>query len=330
MAFLRSILRITTVLAFAGHAFALPATMRETALAADGTTVPAYVMQSPTAPAVAAPMVAAAPAPAEEESGLKKALPFIAIAGLVGLGCMAVMNDGSSSQLQSLATDMNNTFEADARVRPSYQRNEHGETSIDNSPPETPIVRDELDKYISEKIDKELFAQFDSAGDATKFCPKYKSLNRQQKVQMWTTVNTAIIQYESGWRPTDRMKEVGFGHPDPITGKQVVSEGLYALSYQDMQSYPFCKFNWEKDRPLYNKNAKDPRISILDPKTNIDCGLRILAQKIQKDGAAIVKACRKGDSKPCAYWSTLATPGTHGNSKVNQITQLTKRLPFCN
>lgn len=327
MAFLRSILRITTVLAFAGHAFALPATMRETALAADGTTVPAYVMQTQAAPAVAAPMVAAAPAPAEEESGFKKALPFIAIAGLVGLGCMAVMNDSSSSQLQSLATDMNNTFEADARTRPSYQRNERGETSVDNSPPETPIVRDELDKYISEKIDKELFDKFDSAKDAELFCPKYRTLNRKQKVEMWTTLNTAVIQYESGWRPTDRMKERGF-KPDPITGQQVYSEGLYALSYQDQQSYPFCKFNWEADKQL--KNRKDPRNSILDPKINIDCGLRILAQKIHNDGRAVVKHCRQNDPPPCAYWSVLAEPKTHGNSKVNQITQLTKRLPFCN
>jgi hypothetical protein len=61
---------------------------------------------------------------------------------------------------------------------------------------------------------------------------------------------------------------------DPVTGKQVASEGLLQLSYQDVPNYgsvlkyPLCKIQWSKDKSL---SVTDPKKTILDPYINLEC-----------------------------------------------------------
>jgi hypothetical protein len=54
------------------------------------------------------------------------------------------------------------------------------------------------------------------------------------------------------------------------------SEGLLQLAYADQKRYG-CDFNWQVDRAL---KANDPAKTILQPKNNLECGVKILFNQI--------------------------------------------------
>ena len=54
------------------------------------------------------------------------------------------------------------------------------------------------------------------------------------------------------------------------------SQGLLQLAYADQKRYG-CNFDWQMDRTL---KANDPAKTILQPKNNLQCGVRILVNKI--------------------------------------------------
>lgn len=103
---------------------------------------------------------------------------------------------------------------------------------------------------------------------------------------------------------------------DAVTGAQVYSEGLLQMSYQDTQWYTFCEFDWSKDR---NLSATDPRKTIFDPKKNLACGLRVLANQIAKKGLIAVTSG--------TYWAVI-TPGNKYN-KLAEIRALVAKSPGC-
>lgn len=170
-------------------------------------------------------------------------------------------------------------------------------------------------------IGEELFSEFDSAKDAKRICPKYESLQRQQKISVWGELISAVAYYESGWNPASRMVETTMG-TDPVTGKQVASEGLLQLSYQDVPNYksilkyPACKIDWQKDKGLA---VTDPKKSIFDPTVNLECGLRIMASQIQKKGYVILSSG--------VYWAVLKDGGKY--SKVDSIIKMVRKIGFC-
>ena len=130
-----------------------------------------------------------------------------------------------------------------------------------------------------------------------------------------------MAYFESGWKPTSRMTETTMGI-DPVTGKQVESEGLLQLSYQDVPNYgsvlkfPACKIDWQKDKSL---SAIDPKKTILDLYINLECGLRILGSQIKKKGSAILSSG--------VYWSVLKEGGKY--SKVESIIDMITKTGLC-
>lgn len=167
------------------------------------------------------------------------------------------------------------------------------------------------------KVVKEVLPQLDKAKDVTEICPKYASLTDDQKAAMWSEFISAVAYPESGWDATSRMTETTMG-TDPVTGKQVASEGLLQLSYQDVRTYPFCKFDWSKDKSLA---PKDPKKTILDPYINLDCGIRIMAQIAEKRGGVMFSEN--------VYWSVLKRGGKY--SKIDSIiARVRKNQPKCN
>jgi hypothetical protein len=72
---------------------------------------------------------------------------------------------------------------------------------------------------------------------------------------------------------------------------------LLQLTYEDANRYG-CDFNWETDRTL---KATDPAKTILQPKNNLECGVKILDQQMIGQHKRLLS--RTG------YWSTLR-PGT--------------------
>lgn len=153
------------------------------------------------------------------------------------------------------------------------------------------------------------------SNDIHEFCPRYAALDEKRRANFWAYLISAMAKYESGFNPTSRYTETTMG-VDPVTGKQVVSEGLLQLSYQDVQGYTYCKFDWLKDKLL---GLSDPKRTILDPYINLDCGIRILAGQVAKKGAIGLKSG--------VYWAVLKVGGKY--SKLPEITRLTQALPFC-
>ena len=154
------------------------------------------------------------------------------------------------------------------------------------------------------------------SADVEDFCPRYHSLGRAARVNFWAYLVSAVAKFESGHNPLTRFHESTMG-TDPISGEPVHSEGLLQLSYQDIRGYPFCKFDWQKDLAF---PRGDPRRTILNPFTNLDCGIRILAQQVHRKGKI---ALTTG-----VYWSVLKSGGKY--SRLNEISAFTQSLPFCN
>lgn len=153
------------------------------------------------------------------------------------------------------------------------------------------------------------------ADDITTFCPRYYSLDNNQRANTWAALFSAVAKYESAYSPTSRMHETTMG-TDPVTGKPVYSEGLLQLSYQDVQWANWCEFDWNKDR---NLSATDPKKTILDPYKNLYCGVGIMAKQITRTGLITV---RSG-----AYWAVLRSGGSY--QKISSIASLVKQMPFC-
>jgi len=156
----------------------------------------------------------------------------------------------------------------------------------------------------------------DQAQDIGIFCTNYPKLTRDQRVLAWAQLFVGISRWESSWNPTERtLENQGI---DVITHKQVYSEGLLQLSYQDITGWHFCKFDWEKDKKL---RSNDLHRTIFNPYNNLYCGIGIMAT-ITHDTHSITNA---GDKH---YWSTLEPHGS--NSKIPSITaELRRALPFC-
>ena len=169
-----------------------------------------------------------------------------------------------------------------------------------------------------------LFASFDKAEDSVLFCPKYKTLTKEQKITLWTEMFSAIAFFESSWDPINRMEEsqTSFPDPDPVTGNPVTSEGLLQMSYQDTVNYAhwlgkgWCGFDWQKDRL---RGANDPLKTILDAKINLSCGIKVMANQIERRGSVILSSG--------VYWAVLKRGGTY--SRVEQITAMTKKVQGC-
>jgi hypothetical protein len=90
----------------------------------------------------------------------------------------------------------------------------------------------------------------------------------------------------------------------------VRSEGLLQLTYVDAKRYG-CDFDWKKDKELA---VKDPDKTILQPKNNLQCGIRILHAQLIDKGKPL--AWRK------SYWSTLQPRNPTFKLFVKQMTNV--------
>ena len=155
------------------------------------------------------------------------------------------------------------------------------------------------------------------ADDIEIFCPAYRKLSEDSRLNFWGQFFAALAYHESGWSPVSRMVEKNFTSKDSVTKMQVVSEGLLQLSYQDEKSYGFdCGFDWNKDKELA---AKDPKKTILDPYNNLRCGIKIMSAQL--------KRLRSITLSRNVYWAVLKTGGA--NTKIAEISRKTRTLKIC-
>ena len=71
---------------------------------------------------------------------------------------------------------------------------------------------------------------------------------------------------------------------DEVSGREGRTSGLLQLTYEDQKRYG-CDFDWERDKTL---KANDPERTILQPKNNLEYGVKILEKQIIEKHKALL------------------------------------------
>jgi hypothetical protein len=176
-------------------------------------------------------------------------------------------------------------------------------------------------RYTQDAVAKYGDSLYKGAGDIADFCPSYNRLGQQDRINFWVQLIAAMAKYESGFNPASRYTESTLGI-DSVTGKQVVSEGLLQLSYQDEKNYKsflppgVCDFDNVADQQYA---TSDLRRSILNPNKNLTCAVGILNRQIENHGNIGVASG--------AYWAVIKT--NSGHHRLAEIKAITNALSFC-
>lgn len=135
--------------------------------------------------------------------------------------------------------------------------------------------------------------------DVRRYCPHFYDMSDADKRAFWAYFFQALAAAEAGLNPTTHVHhtEPAVDVTDQVTHIKVRSQGLLQLTYEDQKRYG-CNFEWETDK---NLKSGDPARTILQPKNNIDCGLKILTRQIIDNHEPLFSRH--------SYWSTLQ-PGT--------------------
>jgi hypothetical protein len=156
----------------------------------------------------------------------------------------------------------------------------------------------EWDKIVELAIPPEMVSR-QVPRDVRRFCPRFYEMQEADKRAFWAYFFQALAGAEAGLKPTTRVRhtEPEVAVVDKVSGRMVRSEGLLQLTYEDQERYG-CDFDWQKDKTM---EANDPAKSILQPKNNLECGVKILDKQIIDQ--------KKPLTSQTSYWSTLR-PGT--------------------
>lgn len=154
------------------------------------------------------------------------------------------------------------------------------------------------DKIVEDAIPADMLSSH-VPKDVRKFCPQFYRMSDTDKKVFWAYFFQALAGAEAGLNPTTRVRHTQpeVAVIDNVTHRYVRSEGLLQLTYEDAKRYG-CDFDWERDKQL---KSDDPGKTILQPKNNLECGIKIL------DNQIITQHRRLVTKK--SYWSTLQ-PGT--------------------
>lgn len=154
------------------------------------------------------------------------------------------------------------------------------------------------DKIIEEAIPASMLS-YRVPHDVRRFCPRFYTMEAVDKRAFWAYFFQALAGAEAGLDPTTRVRhtEPEVAVKDKVTGRYVRSQGLLQLTYEDERRYG-CDFDWNADRKLKPDN---PERTILRPKNNLECGVKILEHQIIDRHRPLLTRT--------SYWSTLH-PGT--------------------
>ena len=204
----------------------------------------------------------------------------------------------------ALALAIGLTLAGCAKQAATSSRSEAPQPELKAAPP-TPIAEKkaelgtdswdpEWDKFVEASLPPELLS-IGIARDVRPFCPRFATLTEGDKRAFWAYFFQALAGAEAGLKPTTdvRHTEPEVARKDDVTKRMVRSEGLLQLTYMDAKRYG-CAFDWEADRKL---PEKDPARTILQPKNNLACGVKILENQLVSQ--------RKPLLSRSSYWSTL-------------------------
>ena len=154
------------------------------------------------------------------------------------------------------------------------------------------------DKFVEEALPPDMLSA-KAARDARPFCPRFATMGEADKRAFWAYFFQALAGAEAGLKPTTTVRhtEPEVAKVDTVTKRTVRQQGLLQLAYMDADRYG-CDFDWDKDKSL---PLKDPARTILQPKNNLTCGVKILDNQLFALNRPLLSRS--------SYWSTLQ-PGT--------------------
>jgi len=143
-----------------------------------------------------------------------------------------------------------------------------------------------------------------------RFCSRFYEMGTTDKRTFWAYFFQALAGAEAGLNPNTsiRHSEPEAAKRDEVKGMAMRREGLLQLAYADQKRYG-CDFNWQVDRAL---KPHDPSKTILQPKNNLECGVKILFNQIIVQHKPLLT--RSG------YWSTLHPDGPSYRIFAKQMT----------
>jgi hypothetical protein len=153
------------------------------------------------------------------------------------------------------------------------------------------------------------------AANVSSFCPKYKGLDGKT---VWLNIVKSLAWAESEWNPETTYRETTMG-TDPVTGAQIVSEGLMQLSYTDSR-------NWSSIAAC--KAIDYAKKNIRDPIVNISCAMGIMGKLVARDPAKDISDTKSGG----AYWSSARLPYKDAKGKWHHTAsreKMKKLMPEC-
>ena len=135
--------------------------------------------------------------------------------------------------------------------------------------------------------------------DLRGYCPRFGAISEADKRAFWAYFFQALAGAEAGLKPDTSVRhtEPEVAVKDGVTKRTVRQEGLLQLTYEDAVRYN-CDFDWDADKKL---PVKDSDKTILQPKNNLECGVKILDNQLNVLHRPLLS------SK--SYWATLQ-PGT--------------------
>jgi hypothetical protein len=155
------------------------------------------------------------------------------------------------------------------------------------------------DRIVEEALPADMVFSSRAARDVRPFCPRFAHLSPGDRRAFWAYFFQALAGAEAGLKPTTNVRhtEPEVAVKDGVTHRMVRSEGLLQLTYMDSKRYD-CDFDWQVDKDL---KEHDPEKTILQPKNNLECGVKILHNQLMDQHRPLVSVK--------SYWSTLQ-PGT--------------------
>ena len=143
-------------------------------------------------------------------------------------------------------------------------------------------------------------------------CPRFRDMSAANRRAFWAYFFQALAGAEAGLKPTAdvRHREPQVAVIDPVTHRIVRQEGLLQLAYEDSARYG-CDFDWKRDKDL---PEHDPEKTILEPRNNLMCGIRIAENQLIKQHKPLLS-----DS---SYWVTLRPDSPSFKVFLRQMTNV--------
>jgi hypothetical protein len=134
-----------------------------------------------------------------------------------------------------------------------------------------------------------------AARSVRSYCPRFGAISEADKRAFWAYTFQALAAAEAGLKPTSdvRHTEPEVAVKDSVSKRTVHQEGLLQLTYMDADRYG-CDFDWDRDKTL---PEKDPSRTILSPRNNLLCGVKIMENQILTQNKPLLSAS--------SYWVTL-------------------------